>query len=188
MEDALLHGTKLVNAKGEAIDGGDVGKPGLLALYFAANWCPDCRAFQPKLNDFYAEANATKQQLDVVFLSSDMSEKDQQMHFSTKHGEWWMVPRGAEIRNELRRKFGIRNGKDDAEVGVTHRNSGIPALVIIRGPGLPGRPASRERRHQGAGQLASQGTADQTYSLAFTLLILQQERSNKCWTFHFVLR
>ncbi|KAI9996551.1 hypothetical protein PInf_014283 [Phytophthora infestans] len=43
-----------------------------------------------------------------------------------------MVPRDAEIRNELRRKYGVRNGKDDAEVGVTHRNSGIPALVIIR--------------------------------------------------------
>ncbi|ETI33688.1 hypothetical protein F441_19476 [Phytophthora nicotianae CJ01A1] len=132
MADALLHGTTLVNAKGETIDGGDVGKTGLLALYFAANWCPDCRAFQSKLNDFYAEANTSTQNLDIVFLSSDMSEEDQQAHFSTKHGDWWMVPRDAEIRNELRRKYGIRNGKDDVEVGVTYRNSGIPALVIIR--------------------------------------------------------
>ncbi|KAL4085687.1 hypothetical protein PRIC1_015023 [Phytophthora ramorum] len=135
MADALLHGTKLVNANGETIDGGGLGQTGLLALYFAASWCPDCRAFQPKLNDFYAEANASTQQLDVVFLSSDMSEGDQQEHFSTKHGDWWMVPREAELRNELRRKYGIRNGKDDAEVGVTHRNSGIPALVIIRRDG-----------------------------------------------------
>ncbi|KAG2778377.1 hypothetical protein PC129_g7789 [Phytophthora cactorum] len=135
MVDALLLNTTLVNTKGETIDGGDVGKTGLLALYFAANWCPDCRAFQSKLNDFYAEANASTQQLDIVFLSSDMSEEDQQTHFSTKHGDWWMVPRDAEIRNELRRKYGIRNGKDDAEVGVTHRTSGIPALVIVRPDG-----------------------------------------------------
>ncbi|KAG3112839.1 hypothetical protein PI124_g1233 [Phytophthora idaei] len=135
MVGALLLNTTLVNAKGETIDGSDVGKTGLLVLYFAANWCPDCRAFQSKLNDFYAGANASTQQLDIVFLSSDMSEEDQQTHFSTKHGDWWMVPRDAEIRNELRRKYGIRNGKDDAEVGVTHRTSGIPALVIVRPDG-----------------------------------------------------
>eukprot|EP00644_Phytophthora_capsici_P016119 jgi/Phyca11/528286/estExt2_fgenesh1_pm.C_PHYCAscaffold_280048 len=135
MQGTLLHGVKLVNAEGETIDGGGIGQTGLLALYFAANWCPDCRAFQPKLNEFYAEANATSQQLDVVFLSSDMSEEDQQTHFVTKQGDWWMAPRDSEIRNELRRKYGIRNGKDDAEVGVTHRNSGIPALVIIHPDG-----------------------------------------------------
>lgn len=63
--------------------------------------------FQPKLNDFYTEANASAQQLDVVFLSSDMSEEDQHTHFSTKHGDWWMVPREAHVRNELRRKVSI---------------------------------------------------------------------------------
>lgn len=132
---ALLQGTKLVNAKGETVDGEAVGTNGLLALYFAAEWCPDCRAFQPKLNEFYAQANASTQQLDVVFVSSDMTEEAQQANFTQKHGPWWMIPRDAEIRNELRRKYGIRNGKDDAEVGVTHRNSGIPALVIIRPDG-----------------------------------------------------
>ncbi|KAG6585010.1 Nucleoredoxin protein 2 [Phytophthora cinnamomi] len=150
MVNALLHGTKLVNAKGEAVDGSDVGQSGLLALYFAANWCPDCRAFQPKLNDFYADVNASTQQLDVVFLSSDTSEEDQQMHFSTKHGDWWMVPFKADVRNELRRKYGIRNGKDDAEVGVTHRNSGIPALVIIR-------PDGEVLDFQGAQQVENEG-------------------------------
>jgi nucleoredoxin len=137
-----------------------------------ANWCPDCREFQPKLNDFYAEVNASKQQLDVVFLSSDVSEEDQQTHFATKHGAWWMVPRDAEIRNELRRKvslgappgrvsaadrwcrrltqYGIRNGKDDAEVGVTHRNSGIPALVLIR-------PDGEVVDFQGASQVENDG-------------------------------
>ncbi|KAE8912798.1 hypothetical protein PF005_g12981 [Phytophthora fragariae] len=150
MVSALLQGTKLVNAKGETMDGGDVGQSGLVALYFAANWCPDCRAFQPKLNDFYAEANASKQQLDVVFLNSDMSEEDQQTHFSTKHGDWWMVPREAKIRSELRRKYGIRNGKDDVEVGVTHRNSGIPALVIIR-------PDGEVLDFQGAQQVVNDG-------------------------------
>lgn len=37
--DTLLHGTKLVNTKGETIDGGDVGQTGLLALYFAVRSC-----------------------------------------------------------------------------------------------------------------------------------------------------
>ncbi|RLN91415.1 hypothetical protein BBJ28_00006104 [Nothophytophthora sp. Chile5] len=135
MDEALLHGTPLVNAKGETIDGGDVGQAGLLALYFAADWCPDCRAFQPTLNAFYEQANVSTQQLDVVFVSSDTDEEAQLAHFTNKHGAWWMIPRAAEIRNELRRKYGIRNGKDDVEVGVTHRNSGIPALVIVRRSG-----------------------------------------------------
>jgi hypothetical protein len=39
MVDALLQGTKLVNATGETIDGGDIGQSGLLALYFAVRSC-----------------------------------------------------------------------------------------------------------------------------------------------------
>lgn len=147
---ALLQGTKLVNAKGETVDGEAVGANGLLALYFAAEWCPDCRAFQPKLNEFYAQANDSTHQLDVVFVSSDMSEEAQQANLAEKHGPWWMIPRDAEIRNELRRKYGIRNGKDDAEVGVTHRNSGIPALVIIR-------PNGEVLDFQGAQKVESNG-------------------------------
>ncbi|KAF1773913.1 hypothetical protein GQ600_16622 [Phytophthora cactorum] len=44
---------------------------------------------------------------------------------------------------------------DDAEVGITHRNSGIPALVIFRPGGEVLDFHGRKRRDQGAGQLAN---------------------------------
>ncbi|OWZ22314.1 hypothetical protein PHMEG_0003006 [Phytophthora megakarya] len=128
---ALLHGTKLVNAKGKTIDGGDVVKTRLLALRTGAQTA----ALSNRISTISTLKQMPRHQLDVVFLSSDISEDDQLTNLSTKHGDWWMVPRDADIRNELRRKYGIRNGKDDAEVGGTQRNSGIPALVLIRPDG-----------------------------------------------------
>ncbi|KAF1784776.1 Thioredoxin-like fold [Phytophthora cactorum] len=142
MVDALLLNTTLVNTKGETIDGGDVESVSNLQLYVlhvllglnrrtgAQTAAPSSRSSTTSM------LKRTPRRSSLISSSElDMSEEDQQTHFSTKHGDWWMVPRDAEIRNELRRKYGIRNGKDDAEVGVTHRTSGIPALVIVRPDG-----------------------------------------------------
>lgn len=77
-----------------------------------ADWCPDCRDFQPALNAFYNKAGA---QLDVVFVGSDRSEDAQQEHFARKQGGWWALPYDSPLRDALKRKVrGLRGTRGDA--------------------------------------------------------------------------
>ncbi|KAE8912796.1 hypothetical protein PF005_g12979 [Phytophthora fragariae] len=133
MSKALLQGITLTNAQGESVQGETLGQDGkLLVLYFAADWCPDCRAFQPALNSFYKAAGG---QLDVVFVGSDASAKDQRAHFEDKQGPWWMVPFEGETRTQLKRKFGVCAGAEVRVLSPITRKGGIPTLVVIRPDG-----------------------------------------------------
>ncbi|CAI5741685.1 unnamed protein product [Peronospora destructor] len=130
MTKALLHGITLLNAQNESISGETLGQNDkLLALYFAADWCPDCRAFQPVLNRFYETAC---NDLDLVFVGSDASAKDQLVHFNDKQGPWWMVPFAGETRTQLKRRFGVCAGAEVSELSPITRKGGIPTLVVIR--------------------------------------------------------
>ncbi|DBA02836.1 TPA: hypothetical protein N0F65_006626, partial [Lagenidium giganteum] len=131
----FLKGVELVNAKGDKQLAENALKGKALALYFAAHWCPNCRDFQPALNDFYAKVNATEQQFDIVFVGSDASEEDQVAHFKDHHGAWWMIPYNNELRNDLKRKYGVCAMKEQQAVGVTERKNGIPSLVVVRADG-----------------------------------------------------
>lgn len=72
-----------------------------------AEWCPYCRDFLPTLNKFYTDVNENSPSLEIVFISSDNSESDQNEHFKDKHGAWWAIPFSNEVRNDLKRK--VRN-------------------------------------------------------------------------------
>lgn len=76
----------------------------LILNLLKANWCPDCRAFQPKLNEFYKGVNKSAEQLELVFVGSDQNEEDQLAHFKQKQGPWWMIPYDNNLRNQLKRK------------------------------------------------------------------------------------
>ncbi|TYZ63906.1 hypothetical protein PybrP1_012153 [[Pythium] brassicae (nom. inval.)] len=118
MSDSFLKGVQLVNAAGDVCVGEDVARGKVLALYFAADWCPDCRDFQPVLNAFYKKVNVDVKQLEIVFVGSDASAEDQLAHFKDKQGPWWA--------------YGVCAGKEQAAVGVTERKGGIPSLVVIQ--------------------------------------------------------
>ncbi|RLN62562.1 hypothetical protein BBJ29_005201 [Phytophthora kernoviae] len=133
MSKFLLQDVTLHNAQGEAIQGEQLSQDGkVLALYFAADWCPDCRNFQPALNSFY---KAAKDQVDVVFIGSDASATDQLAHFKDKQGPWWMVPFEGETRTLLKRKFGVCAGAEVRALNPIVRKGGIPTLVVIRPDG-----------------------------------------------------
>ncbi|KAF0696811.1 Aste57867_12473 [Aphanomyces stellatus] len=123
----FLNQAKLVNAAGA------VQEPAakILALYFAADWCPDCRDFQPAFNDFYTKANADGKQFEIVFVSSDANEDDQLAHFRGKQGPWLAVPFNDPLRNDLKRKYQICAKKEMEDVGVVDRVNGIPSVVIV---------------------------------------------------------
>ena len=63
----------LLDSQGKEVDGTDFGGKSV-ALYFAGEWCPMCRAFTPELTDFMKNA-ADKT---VVFVSSDFTKEESQ--------------------------------------------------------------------------------------------------------------
>lgn len=83
-EKVIIKGAK----EGEYVnvDTSSFAKDGnVIGLYFSAHWCPPCRAFTPKLADWYKklkEGEAVGDKFDIVFLSSDRDEKSYNEYFS----------------------------------------------------------------------------------------------------------
>jgi thiol-disulfide isomerase/thioredoxin len=85
-------------------------------LYFSAHWCGPCRQFTPLLKRFYELAKESGAKLEIVFVSSDRTERDMQSYFSQAHGSWLAVQFLSHQRNTLGQQFGVR---------------GIPSLVLL---------------------------------------------------------
>ena len=49
----------------------EVIKNELIGVYFSAHWCGPCRAFTPKLAQFYKNVNSEKKQIEIIFNSLD---------------------------------------------------------------------------------------------------------------------
>ena len=45
-----------------------------LAFYYSASWCAPCRAFTPKLVDFYKQFKATHPNFELIFVNRDQTE------------------------------------------------------------------------------------------------------------------
>ncbi len=50
-------------------------EPEMYAFYFSAHWCPPCRAFTPKLVEFYNANAGKKTKFEIIFVSSDHDQK-----------------------------------------------------------------------------------------------------------------
>ena len=101
-----------------------VGK--YVLLYFSANWCPPCRAFLPRLIEFYREIKATDDDFEVVFISSDNEQTSFEEFFEGM--PWLALPFGDLRKANLTRLFKV---------------FGIPKLVVI---GPSGKTVSTEAR------------------------------------------
>ena len=87
-------------------------------LYFSAHWCPPCRAFTPKLVNFYEVANKTEKQLEIIFVSMDKSEAQFNEYFGTM--PWLSVPFKNEAIQNLEEAFNI---------------TGIPTFFVFNSDG-----------------------------------------------------
>merc|ERR1711939_335185 len=85
-----------------------------IGIYFSAHWCPPCRGFTPALVDSYKKMTDGGKKWEIIFASSDRSEKD----FAEYFGEmpWKALGMGDERKDELDAMFEV---------------SGIPTLVVI---------------------------------------------------------
>ena len=86
------------------------------AIYFSAHWCPPCRKFTPVLSKFYNDTFTEDANFDVLFVSSDQSEKAME-----EYQEWGEMKFPA-------LKF---NKKDNTPEITKYAGKGIPSLVIV---------------------------------------------------------
>lgn len=89
--------------------------PQYTALYFSAHWCPPCRAFTPKLVEWYTEFKAKHENFELVFISADKSEKDQ-IEYMKEAAMPWPAAKFSAVSDPNFEKFAP---------------SGIPYLVLI---------------------------------------------------------
>jgi len=112
---------KLIQAKdGKALPYKKEGAtPKFTAIYYSAHWCPPCRAFTPKLVEWYNEFKPKHKDFELVFASSDKDE-NAMLEYMTEMKMPWPAIRFAE-----KKKSGVDKYASD----------GIPYLVLINAEG-----------------------------------------------------
>uniref|UniRef100_A0A0N5AYP3 Thioredoxin domain-containing protein n=1 Tax=Syphacia muris TaxID=451379 RepID=A0A0N5AYP3_9BILA len=114
----LLQNVELRKKDGTKMKGSEALKDKVLGIYFSAHWCPPCRQFTSILKDFYEELDNDK--FEIVFASFDREEKQQLEYLNEAHGDWFYIPFGNPVIQELANKLDV---------------SGIPTLVIYKANG-----------------------------------------------------
>lgn len=89
----------------------------LVLLYFSASWCPPCKAFSPKLIEFY---NFCKNDIDVIFVSSDRDENTFSDYFAKMP---WLAMFPAYMSKE--------HGDRQAKLADMFKIQGIPSVIVL---------------------------------------------------------
>jgi len=87
-----------------------------IGVYFSAHWCPPCRAFTPKLVDFYNVLKKEEKSFEIVFVSLDRNRKAMYHYMKDTDMPWLALPHGDKRQKKLSSKYNVR---------------GIPKLVIL---------------------------------------------------------
>jgi nucleoredoxin len=59
-----------------------------VAVYYSAHWCPPCRAFTPELVKWYNTTKAANPHFELIFVSSDHTEKDMESYMAGEAMQW----------------------------------------------------------------------------------------------------
>ncbi|CAF0738922.1 unnamed protein product [Adineta steineri] len=88
----------------------------IIGLYFSAHWCPPCRAFTPKLVEFYKTHRKDKN-FEIIYISSDQDERT----FDDYYKEMpWL-------------KMDFKERKKREKLLKVFKVTGIPALILFDG-------------------------------------------------------
>lgn len=91
-----------------------------IAVYYSAHWCPPCRTFTPELVKWYNATKPANPHFELIFVSSDHSEKDMESYMAGEQMPWPAL------------KF-IKKQTD--KTLRPHAGSGIPCLVLLDSTG-----------------------------------------------------
>jgi len=87
----------------------------VIGLYFSAHWCPPCRGYTPKLAEKYNELKKDGKKIEIIFVSSDRSEKDAMAYYESH--PWLLLDYSdRDMKSALSAKFRIQ---------------GIPSLILL---------------------------------------------------------
>jgi thiol-disulfide isomerase/thioredoxin len=86
------------------------------AIYYSAHWCPPCRRFTPELVEAYKALKAKYPKFELIFVSSDRSEKDMEAYMEETGMPWPAL------------KF---DEKKRTPALTSYAGPGIPCLVFI---------------------------------------------------------
>jgi nucleoredoxin len=88
-----------------------------VAFYYSASWCPPCRAFTPKLVDFYHSFKKTHPNFELIFVNDDQ-DSDDMLAYMVKDQMQWPAVRFDDIDS-------------DRIHAKQFQGSGIPDLVLV---------------------------------------------------------
>eukprot|EP00045_Choanoeca_perplexa_P001343 m.19023 g.19023 ORF g.19023 m.19023 type:complete len:195 (-) comp10883_c0_seq1:106-690(-) len=87
----------------------------VLGLYFSASWCPPCRQFTPHLIDWYTSGAVTKDEFQIIFVSSDRTKRQFDDYLGEM--EWLAIPfEDAARRQKLKKHYDVKS---------------VPKLVVL---------------------------------------------------------
>ncbi len=92
----------------------------VIALYFAAQWCPSCRKFTPELIEYYKRTVAAHPEFELIFVSNDRSGPAMEKYMRDAQMPWPAV-----IHETIAEKREL----------LRYAGSGIPCLVLVDGSG-----------------------------------------------------
>ena len=96
----------------------DLLKNEIIGVYFSAHWCGPCRAFTPRLAQFYKNVNSEKKQIEIIFNSADQDLKSFKEYFGTM--PWIATPFDSPAKSQIDDACGINS---------------IPQLIIFDNKG-----------------------------------------------------
>ncbi|KAJ1349233.1 hypothetical protein KIN20_004707 [Parelaphostrongylus tenuis] len=116
----LFAGKPLLGPDGSEIDAEKALKGKMIALYFSAMWCPQCRQFTPKLTRFYKALKDGGKEFEIILVSRDREEEDLKEYLTEHCGGWLGIPFGDDRIKEFLEKYEVPT---------------IPALKVLKADG-----------------------------------------------------
>ena len=108
---------KLVALEGKRVSKYDIAEePEFYAFYFSASWCGPCKAFTPKLAEFYKANDGKKKDFEVILVSHDNDEQSMEDYIKEDAMPWPAVS----FRNIAK-----------LEKIAAYCGKGIPCLVLV---------------------------------------------------------
>ncbi|GMH27640.1 hypothetical protein Nepgr_029483 [Nepenthes gracilis] len=132
----------VIDKSGEKVLVSDlVGKN--ILLYFSAHWCPPCRAFLPKLIEFYHKIKAKDESFELIFISSDRDQASFDEFFASM--PWLALPFGDPRNFSLSRLFKVYGVPKSVAIDSTGKTVTTEAKDLITVHGAEAYPFTDER-------------------------------------------